>query len=91
MAKNAASGHHHTNLSGCSFVIKAYIDNRKKVIKQQYLPQTSLQYGELRPANGGDRFTSLGHEYAFGHSAPYGPLKFYLFKIQVSRQHTFKY
>jgi len=30
----------------------------KKNFKQQYLLHTSLQYGELRPTNGWDRFTS---------------------------------
>jgi len=40
---------------------KARIDNRKKFVKQQYLLYMSSQYGELRPTNGLDRFTSLGH------------------------------
>ena len=30
---------------------KARIDNRKKIIKQQYVLQMSPQYGELRPTN----------------------------------------
>jgi len=29
-----------------------YIDNRKKLVKQQYLLHMSPQYGELRPTNG---------------------------------------
>jgi len=29
--------------------------------KQQYLPHMPLQYGELRPTSGWDRFVSLGH------------------------------
>ena len=33
----------------------------KKLVKQQYLPHMSLQYGELRPPSGWDRFVSLGH------------------------------
>jgi len=33
----------------------------KKLVKQQYLLYVSSQYGELRPTNGGDRFTSLEH------------------------------
>jgi len=35
--------------------------SEKKLVKQQYLPHMSLQYGELRPTNGWDRFVSLGH------------------------------
>ena len=35
-----------------SFATKECIDNRKKIVKQQYLLQMSLQYGELRPTNG---------------------------------------
>jgi len=31
---------------------KARIDNRKKLVKQQYLLQMSSQYGELRTTNG---------------------------------------
>jgi len=33
---------------------------RQKLVKQQYLPHMSLQYGELRPTSGWDRFVSLG-------------------------------
>ena len=33
----------------------------KKRFKQQYLIHMSLQYGELRPANGSDRLVSSGH------------------------------
>jgi len=32
----------------------------EKIVKQQYLPYTSSQYGELRPTSGWDRFVSLG-------------------------------
>jgi len=35
-------------LSGYTFATKARIDNRKKLVKQQYLLQMSSQYGELR-------------------------------------------
>jgi len=34
---------------------------RKKIVKQQYLPHMSLQYGELWPTSGWDRFVRLGH------------------------------
>jgi len=47
IAKNLPSGHHRTTLSGYTFVTKARIDNRKKLVKQRYLLQTSSQYGEL--------------------------------------------
>ena len=54
-------GLHRTTLSGYIFATKACIDNRKKnLIKQQYLPYMSSQYGELRPTSGWDRFVSLG-------------------------------
>jgi len=33
---------------------------RKKLVKQQYLPHMSLQYGELRPTSGWDGFVSWG-------------------------------
>jgi len=44
IVKNSSSGHHRTNLSGYIFAIKARIDNRK-LVKQQYFPHTSSQYG----------------------------------------------
>jgi len=34
------------------FATKARIDNRKKILKQQYLLQMSPQYGEVRPTSG---------------------------------------
>ena len=37
---------------GYVFAIKARIDNRKKLVKQQYLLYMSPQYGELRPTSG---------------------------------------
>jgi len=36
-------------LSGYIFATKAYIDNRKTLIKQQYLLRMSSQYGKRRP------------------------------------------
>jgi len=65
MAKNSTSGHHRTTLSGYIFATNALIVNRKKCVKQQYLLHMSLQYGEHRPTNGWDRFTSLGHSCKF--------------------------
>jgi len=37
----------------------------KKLVKQQYLLHMSWQYCELRPTNGWDRLTSLGHPCKF--------------------------
>jgi len=42
---------HCTTMSGCVFAIKACIDNREKLVKQQYLFHMTSQYGELRPTN----------------------------------------
>jgi len=50
--KKSPPGHLRTTLSGYIFATKARIDNRKKIIKQQYLLHMSSQYGELRPTNG---------------------------------------
>jgi len=59
------SAHHHTTLSGYIFATKACIDNRKKIVKQQYLFHISSQYGELRPTNWWDQLASLGHPSKF--------------------------
>ena len=59
--KKSPSGHHPTTLSGYIFATEACIDNRKKLVKQQYLLHMSPQYGELRHTSGWDRFGSLGH------------------------------
>jgi len=52
VAKNRHLGIHRTTLSGYIFATKARIDNRKKLVKQQYVPQMSSQYGELQPTSG---------------------------------------
>jgi len=51
VAKNRhlGSGHYPTTLSGYIF---AHVDNRKKLLKQQYVLDMSPQYGELRPISG---------------------------------------
>ena len=59
--KNSPSAHHRTTLSGYILATKADIDNRKKIVKQQYLLQMFPQYGELRPTGIWDRSGSLGH------------------------------
>jgi len=63
--KTSQSEHHRTTLSGYIFATKACIYNRKKPVKQQYLLQMSLQYGELRPTNGWDGLASLEHPIIF--------------------------
>jgi len=35
--------------------------NIKKLVKQQYLPRMSSQYGDLWPASGWDLLASFGH------------------------------
>ena len=59
--RKSPSGHHPTTLSDYIFATNACIDNRKKIVKEQYLLHMSPQYGELRPTSGWDRFVSLGH------------------------------
>jgi len=59
--KKSPSGHHPTTLSGCIFATKACIDNRKKIVKQQYVLHVSPQYSELGSTSGWDPFGSLGY------------------------------
>jgi len=47
IAKNLPSAHHRTTLSGYIFATKTHRQSEKKLVKQQYLPHMSLQYGEL--------------------------------------------
>jgi len=61
IAKNSPCGQHRTTLSGYIFANKQVSTTAKKLVKQQYLPHTSSQNGELRPTNGWDRFGSLGY------------------------------
>jgi len=63
--KNLASAHHRTKLSCYIFTTKASINNRKKLVKQQYLLHKNSQYGELWPSNGWDRLACLGHPRKF--------------------------
>jgi len=63
--KNATFGHHRTTLSGYIFATKAHIDNRKRLVKQQYVLQMPPQYGELRPTSGRDLLASLRHPWKF--------------------------
>jgi len=72
ITKNWPSGHHCTNLSGYIFATRARIDNRKKLVKQQYLLHMSPQYGKLRPTNGWDRVAGLGHPIIFQRVSCFG-------------------
>jgi len=47
------------NLSGYMFATKADIDDRKKLVKQQYLLHMFSQYGKLRPTSEWDRSGSF--------------------------------
>jgi len=59
------SAHHRTTLSGWIFATKAYINNWKKLVKQQYLFHMTVQCGKLRSTSNWDRFVSLGHPSKF--------------------------
>ena len=63
--QNSPSMHHRTTLSSYIFATKARIDNRKKVVIQQYLPHMSLQYGEFQPTSAWDLLASLGYPSKF--------------------------
>jgi len=52
ITQKSPSVHNRTILSGYVFATKAFIDNRKKLGKQQYVLHMFSQYGELRPING---------------------------------------
>jgi len=53
MAKNSPSAHYRTNLLGYVIANNARIDNqKKKLVKHQYLPHMFSQYGELPPTSG---------------------------------------
>jgi len=63
--QKSPSGHHRTTLLGYIFATKAHINNRKKLVKQQYVLHMSPQYGELWPTSDWDRSGSLRHPYKF--------------------------
>jgi len=54
------------------FVTKVRIDNRKKLVKQQFVLQMCLQYGEHRPTNGWHLLASLGHPSKFQQVSRFG-------------------
>jgi len=74
IAKKSPSGHHPTTLSGYIFATKTCIDNRKKLVKQQYLLHMSSQYGELRRTSGWDLLASLGHSCKFQRVSRHGSI-----------------
>ena len=47
--QKSPSGHHHTTLSGYIFATKARIDNRKQLVKQQYLLHMTYNMVNLGP------------------------------------------
>jgi len=60
------SAHHRTTLSDYIVATKVCIDNRKKIVKRQYLFHMSSQYGELGRTNGcWHLLASLGHSSKF--------------------------
>jgi len=63
--KKSPSGHHRTTLLGYIYATKAYTDNWKKLVKQQYLSHMFPQCGELRLTSSWDRFVSLRHPCKF--------------------------
>ena len=63
--KISPSAHHCATLLGYIFATKPCIDNQKKFVKQQYLLQTSPQYGKFWPTDGWDWFRSLEHPSKF--------------------------
>jgi len=65
-AKKSPSAHHRTTLSGYIFATMARrVDNRKKMVKQQYLLNVTSQYGELWSTNNWGQLASLGHPNKF--------------------------
>jgi len=52
VAKNGHLGTIAQHCRGYIFATKARIDNRKKLVNQQYLRHMSPQYGELRSTSG---------------------------------------
>jgi len=67
--KNDAKNRHLCIIAQLCRVISSQLRHvstiRKKLVKQQYLLQMSLQYNELRPTNGWDRLVGLGHAIIF--------------------------
>jgi len=66
IAKNSTSGYHCTTLSGYYLHNeRTYQQSEKKLVKQQYLPHMSLQYGELRHSSVTAQHSSSGRQRNF--------------------------
>jgi len=65
IAQNSPSGHHRTTCRAISSQLRHVSTIGKKFVKQQCLPHTSSQYGELRPTSSWDPLASLGHACKF--------------------------
>ena len=89
IAKQSPSGHHLTTLSGYIFATKACIDNRKKLVKQQYLLHMSSYYGELRLISGWDLLASLGHPCKFQQVSRLGSVTARYSSRPIGRQPNF--
>jgi len=67
--KNNAKNHHLSTIAQFCRAISSQLRDvsttGKKIVKQQYLLQMSLQYGELRPTKGCDPLAGLGHPIIF--------------------------
>jgi len=63
--KKSPSAHHRTTLSGYLFATKARIDNRKKLVKQQYLSHMSSVGDDLNQMIYRSRFKSFPMTYDF--------------------------
>ena len=63
--QKSPSEHHCTTRRTISLQLRHIVTIGKKLVKQQYLLHMSSQYGELRPTNGWDGLTSLGHPCKF--------------------------
>jgi len=63
--KNDAKNRHLSTIAQLCRAISSQIKHvstiGKKLVKQQYVFQMTLQYGELRSTNGWDRLAGLGH------------------------------
>jgi len=61
IAKNSPSANHRKLCWAISSQLRHVSTTGKRLVKQQYSPHMSLQYGELRSTSGRDWFVSLGH------------------------------
>jgi len=86
-AKKSPSAHRRTTLLGYIFTTKTCIDKWQKLVKQQYLLHTSLQYRELQPTNCWHRLASLGHPRKFQRVSRLGFIIFTIWSTAFNRGH----